>query len=98
MATQGTIRGRGASSSSRARGGGSRGSAPASQPSKAQPPTKIPTIQWEKWHSSRTARLIEWCKANDDGRIKLFSDSTKDAKEEGQAQQQMSTQKKNYIQ
>ncbi|KAG2030503.1 hypothetical protein BDR03DRAFT_878128, partial [Suillus americanus] len=43
-------------------------------------------------------RLIEWCKANDEGWIKLFSDSAKDAKDEGQPQQQMSTQKKNYIQ
>ena len=87
MAAQNTnTRGRG--TSSRSRGHGSRGSAPiptssrTSQPSKVQGP-KIPTIQWEKWYSARTTRLIEWCKLNDDARIKLFSDLAKDAKEEG---------------
>ncbi|KAG1896304.1 uncharacterized protein F5891DRAFT_1193330 [Suillus fuscotomentosus] len=60
--------------------------------------TKIPAIYWEKRYSACTSRLIEWCKANDEARIKLFSDSPKDAKEEGRPRQQMSTQKKNHIQ
>lgn len=91
-------------SNTRARGRASRGSAPASsqspQPSnmKVTPNTKIPAIYWEKRYSARTSRLIEWCKANDEARIKLFSDSAKDAKEEGRPRQQMSTQKKNHIQ
>ncbi|KAG1826512.1 hypothetical protein EV424DRAFT_1319709, partial [Suillus variegatus] len=65
---------------------------------KVTPNTKIPAIYWEKRYSARTSRLIEWCKANDEARIKLFSDSAKDAKEEGRPRQQMSTQKKNHIQ
>lgn len=91
-------------STTRARGRGSRGSAHTSsqspQPSNMKAPSaaKIPAIYWEKRYSARTSRLIEWCKANDEARIKLFSDSAKDAKDEGRPRQQMSTQKKNYIQ
>ncbi|KAH7921326.1 hypothetical protein BV22DRAFT_1019554, partial [Leucogyrophana mollusca] len=40
-------------------------------------------IDWDKKNSPRTARLIEWCKANEAHRIALFSDSTKDAKDAG---------------
>ncbi|KAG2741253.1 hypothetical protein P692DRAFT_20956464 [Suillus brevipes Sb2] len=97
MAAQGT-NGRGREvSTTRARGRGSRGSAHTSsqspQPSnmKAASAAKIPAIYWEKRYSARTSRLIEWCKANDEARIKLFSDSAKDAKDEGRLRQQMST-------
>ncbi|KAG1729980.1 uncharacterized protein EDB91DRAFT_1026207, partial [Suillus paluster] len=48
--------------------------------------------------SACTSCLIEWCKANDEAWIKLFSDSAKDAKDEGRPRQQMSTQKTNYLQ
>ncbi|KAG1828920.1 hypothetical protein EV424DRAFT_1306111, partial [Suillus variegatus] len=59
---------------------------------------KMPTIHWEKKNSPRTARLIKWCKINQDARLKIFSDSAKDAKEEGRTRQQMTTQKNTYMQ
>ncbi|KAJ8581510.1 hypothetical protein M405DRAFT_714694, partial [Rhizopogon salebrosus TDB-379] len=46
----------------------------------------------------RTARLIEWCKINEEAQLKIFSDSSKDAKQEGRRRQQMSTQKGVYLQ
>ncbi|KAG2063601.1 hypothetical protein BDR04DRAFT_1033249, partial [Suillus decipiens] len=58
----------------------------------------MPTIHWEKKNSPRTARLIEWCKINQDARLKIFSDSAKDAKEEGRTRQQMTTQKNTFMQ
>ncbi|KAG2154158.1 uncharacterized protein EDB93DRAFT_1058161, partial [Suillus bovinus] len=45
-----------------------------------------------------TARLIEWCKVNQEAQLKIFSDSAKDAKEEGCTHQQMTTQKNIYLQ
>ncbi|KAG1809901.1 uncharacterized protein HD556DRAFT_1197598, partial [Suillus plorans] len=56
------------------------------------------TIHWEKKNSPCTARLIKWCKINQDARLKIFSDSAKDAKEEGRTRQQMTTQKNTYMQ
>ncbi|KAG2335471.1 hypothetical protein BDR05DRAFT_852721, partial [Suillus weaverae] len=44
----------------------------------------------------RTSRLIAWCKANDDARIKLFSDSVKDAKEQGRKKKQSGSPKEMY--
>ncbi|KAG0692198.1 hypothetical protein DFH29DRAFT_818008, partial [Suillus ampliporus] len=58
----------------------------------------MPTIHWEKKNSPHTAHLIEWCKINQDARLKIFSDSAKDAKEEGRTCQQMTTQKNTYMQ
>jgi len=59
----------------------------------------MPTIQWKgEKYTQRTARLIEWCKANEDARLKIFSDSTKDARQEGRARQQMTSQKTKYLQ
>lgn len=60
---------------------------------------KLPSILWDKKpYHPRTARLIEWCKINEDARLKIFSDSSKDAKQEGRRRQQMSTQKNAYLQ
>jgi hypothetical protein len=58
--------------------------------------TKKLAIHWEGAHSARTSRLIAWCKANDDARIKLFSDSVKDAKEQGRKKKQSGTPKETY--
>ncbi|KAG2111579.1 uncharacterized protein F5147DRAFT_771729 [Suillus discolor] len=80
--------------------------ADSSAPPSASPPAstgsapalKMPTIHWEKKNSPCTACLIEWCKINQDARLKIFSDSAKDAKEEGHTRQQMTTQKNTYMQ
>ncbi|KAG2028948.1 hypothetical protein BDR03DRAFT_1056542 [Suillus americanus] len=75
-----------------------------SAPTSASPPAstgsalKMPTIHWEKKNSPRTTHLIEWCKINQDARLKIFSDSAKDVKEEGRTCQQMTTQKNIYMQ
>jgi hypothetical protein len=58
--------------------------------------TSKKNITWEKNHSHRTSRLIAWCKANEDARIKLFSDSGKDAKEQGRKKKQSGTSKDTY--
>jgi hypothetical protein len=58
--------------------------------------TSKKNITWEKNHSHRTSWLIAWCKANDDARIKLFSDSGKDAKEQGRKKKQSGTSKDTY--
>ncbi|KAG1787694.1 uncharacterized protein HD556DRAFT_1239788, partial [Suillus plorans] len=49
------------------------------------------TIHWEGVRSARTERLLAWCKENEDARIKLFSDSAKDAKEQGRKKKQSGT-------
>ncbi|KAG1744870.1 hypothetical protein EDD22DRAFT_751735, partial [Suillus occidentalis] len=41
------------------------------------------TIHWERVHSACTEHLLAWYKENDDAHIKLFSNSAKDAKEQG---------------
>ena len=46
------------------------------------------TKQWTKirrtsWTTTRTERLLDWLEENPADRQKLFSDSTKDAKDEG---------------
>jgi len=69
----------------------------AGPPVSTGPAPKVPAIYWDK-NSSRTARLIEWCKINEEARRKIFSDSTKDAKEEGRTRQQMNKQKNTYYQ
>ncbi|KAG2135036.1 hypothetical protein BD769DRAFT_1352934, partial [Suillus cothurnatus] len=46
--------------------------------------------------SACTSWLIAWCKANDDAHIKLFSDSVKDAKEQGRKKKQSGTPKETY--
>ncbi|KAF8433662.1 hypothetical protein L210DRAFT_3333252, partial [Boletus edulis BED1] len=43
----------------------------------------------------RTNRFIEWCQDNPTKRVKLFSDSTQDAQEEGRTRVQLNTAKKN---
>ncbi|KAG1903355.1 uncharacterized protein F5891DRAFT_947311 [Suillus fuscotomentosus] len=49
------------------------------------------TIHWEGVRSARTEHLLTWCKENEDARIKLFSDSAKDAKEQGRKKKQSGT-------
>ncbi|KAG2048391.1 hypothetical protein BDR06DRAFT_895689, partial [Suillus hirtellus] len=49
------------------------------------------TIHWEGVCSARTECLLAWCKENEDARIKLFSDSAKDVKEQGQKKKQSRT-------
>ncbi|KAG2142016.1 hypothetical protein BD769DRAFT_1316937, partial [Suillus cothurnatus] len=46
--------------------------------------------------SACTSQLIAWCKANNDAHIKLFSDSVKDAKEQGRKKKQSGTPKETY--
>jgi hypothetical protein len=58
--------------------------------------TSKKNITWEKNHSHRTSWLIAWCKANEDACIKLFSDSGKDAKEQGRKKKQSGTSKDTY--
>jgi hypothetical protein len=70
-------------SNQRGQGGGVRANAPASTDT-----GKKCTIHWEGICSARTERLLAWCKENDDARIKLFSDSAKDAKEQGRRKKQ----------
>ncbi|KAG0699263.1 hypothetical protein DFH29DRAFT_1002135 [Suillus ampliporus] len=53
-------------------------------------------VQWEKAYSACTSRLIAWCKANKDAQIKLFSDSVKDAKEQGRKKKQSGIPKETY--
>jgi len=53
-------------------------------------------ITWEKNHSYCTSWLIAWYKANEDAHIKLFSDSGKDAKEQGRKKKQSGTSKDTY--
>lgn len=66
--------------------------------SSAAPPanTTRKPIQWEKAHSARTSRLIAWCRDNEDSRIKLFSDSVKDAKDQGRKKKQSGIPKETY--
>ncbi|KAG1816385.1 uncharacterized protein BJ212DRAFT_1212215, partial [Suillus subaureus] len=49
------------------------------------------TIHWEGVRSARTECLLAWCKENEDAHIKLFSDSAKDAKGQGQKKKQSGT-------
>jgi hypothetical protein len=91
---------RGHGSRSRKRGG--HGVTDSSTPPSAPPVNRVgpvPKIYWDtEKTSARTSRLIEWCKINTDARLKIFSDSAKDAKEEGRTRQQMSKQKSTYYQ
>ncbi|KAG1831535.1 hypothetical protein EV424DRAFT_1314251, partial [Suillus variegatus] len=55
-------------------------------------------FQWRRGrgYSARTSQLIAWCKANNDAHIKLFSDSVKDAKDQGRKKKQSGTLKETY--
>ncbi|KIJ05855.1 hypothetical protein PAXINDRAFT_35395, partial [Paxillus involutus ATCC 200175] len=46
--------------------------------------------------SARTTRLIKWCKENKSARIRLFSDSTQDAKDAGRKKEVSDVSKKDY--
>ncbi|KAG9312467.1 hypothetical protein JVU11DRAFT_6852 [Chiua virens] len=54
-------------------------------------------IQWVNAYSYRTEQLIEWCNDNPQQRLKLFSDSTQDARKEGRSKTQLSTTRKDVI-
>jgi len=45
--------------------------------------TKRPKGRRVLWNAARTERLLDWLEENPEERQKLFSDSSKDAKEEG---------------
>ncbi|KAG2047599.1 hypothetical protein BDR06DRAFT_1029586 [Suillus hirtellus] len=47
--------------------------------------------RWWSLSCTHTECLLAWCKENKDTRIKLFSDSTKDAKEQGRKKKQSGT-------
>lgn len=82
--------GRGGASLGRGRGGQTQGESIST--------TSAPTrIQWEgKDYTYRTNLLISFCRDNPDLRLKLFSDSTQDAIEQGRTRKQMSANKDNY--
>ena len=55
-------------------------------------PTKISHISWSfPEHADRTTRLITYCKDNNDFRLKLFSDSTEEANQQGRTRHQLGT-------
>jgi len=47
------------------------------------PPAKVNRMPRISWTTARTERLLDWLEENPVDRQKLFSDSTKDAKDEG---------------
>lgn len=51
--------------------------------SQPQPPAKARRMMRISWTTARTERLLDWLEENPVDRQKLFSDSTKDAKDEG---------------
>ena len=59
-------------------------------------------IQWDTTKDpnihARTAHLLTWCNTYPDARLKLFSDSSQDAANEGRSRQQMSAHKEYYLQ
>jgi hypothetical protein len=82
-----------------------KGKALPSEPPALTPPTnpappRLPQIRWEGTpaFSARTTKLIEWCKENESARIRLFSDSTQDAKEAGRKKEVSGVSKKDYFQ
>jgi len=57
-------------------------------------PAKISRISWSyPEYAARTTRLITYCKDHDDFRVKLFSDSTEEASQQGRPQLQLATSK-----
>ena len=48
-------------------------------------------IYWDKAYSYRTDRFVDWCRDNPTKRVKLFTDSTEDARDAGCAKQQLRT-------
>jgi hypothetical protein len=52
-------------------------------------------IFWEKGYAHRTDRFIKWCRDNPAKCVKLFSDSTQDARAEGRTRVQLNASKKN---
>ena len=62
-------------------------------------PTKISHISWSfPEHADWTTRLITYCKDNNDFRLKLFSDSTEEANQQGRTRRQLGTSRDNAYQ
>lgn len=59
---------------------------------------KIPLIRWDGEFSYRTTKLLDWCQENETARIKIFSDSTQEAKDSGRKKEVSSTSKAYYLQ
>ena len=57
------------------------GSSSLSKGSPSQNELKVLLIRWDKHFAQRTPKLITWFKENEAARLKLFSDSTQDAKD-----------------
>ena len=61
--------------------------------------SSTPCIQWEgKDYAYHTNLLITFCKDNLDFQLKLFSNSTQDAIEQGRTHKQMSANRDSYYQ
>ena len=48
-------------------------------------------IYWDKAYSYRTDHFVDWCHDNPTKHVKLFTDSTEDARDAGHAKQQLRT-------
>jgi len=57
---------------------------------------KAPLIRWDKDCAARTTRLIAWLKENESARIKIFSDSTQDARDSNRRKEVSSHNKNHY--
>ena len=57
-------------------------------------PSKSLKIYWDKVYAYRTDCFIKWCTDNPTQRVKLFSDLTQDAREEGRNKSQLKSTKK----
>jgi hypothetical protein len=57
---------------------------------------KAPLIRWDKDCAVHTTRLIAWLKENETARLKIFSDSTQDAKDADRKKEVLSHNKNYY--
>ncbi|KAF8141788.1 hypothetical protein EV363DRAFT_1443709 [Boletus edulis] len=70
---------------------------PAAQVHNAQK-SKLPLICWDGDCSYCTSKLLDWCLENKTAHIKIFSDSTQEAKDAGRNKEVASTSKAYYLQ
>ena len=73
------------------------GSSHSASPSTNSAPLKpkIPLIHWDGDCAYHTTRLLDWCLENEAACIKIFSDSTQEAKDSGW-KREVPTHSKNY--
>jgi hypothetical protein len=64
---------------------------------KSESKPKIPLICWDGKFGFRTTKLLDWCLENESAHIKMFSDSTQEAKGEGRKKEIRSTSKNYYF-